>query len=193
LAATSNPGKLREIREILEPLGIEVVSAAEAGWTEEVEEDGATLAANAIKKAEAGARGTGLAALADDTGLFVEALDGAPGVWSARYGGPACDAAANRARLLRELEGVPSERRGAAFRCVVVLAMAGREPLTFEGECRGRIVETARGRSGFGYDSLFEVESTGQTFAEMTAGEKHRVSHRGRALARLRGFLAGER
>lgn len=189
VAATGNAGKLREFREILHPGGFTVVSAAEAGWTGDVVEDGDTLEANAVKKAREVARGTGLPALADDTGLFVDALGGAPGVRSARYAGPGQDPAANCDRLLRELSGVPAERRGAAFRCVIALAGPDGEVLTFEGEVRGRIAGEKRGTSGFGYDPLFEIEDLGLTFAELDAEAKHRISHRGRALARLRAHL----
>jgi len=191
LAATGNPHKLEEIRQILAGTGIAVVSTAEVGWDAEVEEDGATLEANALKKARAGAAAAGFPALADDTGLFVDALDGAPGVLSARYAGPEGDAAANCVKLLAALDGVPPRRRGAAFRCVIALVSPEGPERVFTGSVRGRITTAKRGTAGFGYDPLFEAEETGRTFAEMSAEEKHGLSHRGRALAALRDYLAG--
>jgi XTP/dITP diphosphohydrolase len=191
LAATGNPHKLEEIRQILAGTGIEVVSPAEVGWSAEVEEDGATLEANALKKARAGTAAGGIATMADDTGLFVDALDGAPGVLSARYAGPEEDPAANCAKLLAALDGMPRDRRGAAFRCVIALVSPGGPERVFEGSVRGHITTEKRGTAGFGYDPLFEAEDTGRTFAEMSAEEKHGLSHRGRALAALRGYLAG--
>ena len=122
LVSTRNPGKLAEIRRILEPVGVEVVSPRELGWDEEVPEEGATLAENALAKARAACRATGEASLGDDTGLFVDALSGAPGVHSARYAGPAADPAANCAKLLRALAGTPPEGRRAEFRCVMALS-----------------------------------------------------------------------
>ena len=190
LVATGNPGKLEEFRDLLAPAGVLVVSPREAGWAADVPEDGDTLEANALTKARAAVAATGLAALADDTGLYVEALDGAPGVRSARYAGEAQDPAANCAKLLAALEGVSPERRGAAFRCVVALATPEGEERLFEGEVRGRITTAKRGVSGFGYDPLFEAEDRGRTFAEMEAEEKHGLSHRGRALRALLRFLA---
>lgn len=189
--ATFNPHKLREFGEILEGVGVVLVSPADVGWDAEVEEDAATLEANAVKKARAGAEAAGLPALADDTGLFVDALGGAPGIHSARYAGPGRDAAANRKKLLRELAG--SEVRTAVFRCVVALAFPGGGGERFGGECRGRILASERGDGGFGYDPLFEADSTGKTLAEMVPAEKNTVSHRGRALEGLKIYLETHR
>ena len=189
LIATGNAGKLAEMRELLAAAGIDVVSPADAGWNPDVPETGETLEENAAMKARAGAAATGLLTLADDTGLFVDALGGAPGVRSARYAGEAQDPAANCARLLIALSGVRGEDRGAAFRCVVALAAPDGELRVFTGETRGRIGGEPRGASGFGYDPLFVSAETGRTFAEMDSADKHRVSHRGRALAAVRGFL----
>ncbi len=190
LVATGNEGKLEEFRDLLAPAGVQVVSPAEAGWTADVVEDGATLEENALKKARAAAA-TGLAALADDTGLFVDALNGAPGIHSARYAGEAQDPAANCAKLLAELEDVPIGARGAAFRCVVALVTPEGGERVFTGEVKGRITTEKRGESGFGYDPLFEVMERARTFAEMSADEKHGLSHRGRALRALLEFLEG--
>lgn len=189
LVGTGNPDKLAEIREILAPLGVDVVTPSQVGWVPDVAEDGDTLAANALAKARAAVAASGIPALADDTGLFVDALHGEPGVRSARYAGDAQDPAANCAKLLGELRGVAPEARGAAFRCVVALVSPEGEEHLFEGSVRGRIALVGRGTSGFGYDPLFEVEGDGRTFAEMTAEEKHRISHRGRALEALGAFL----
>ncbi len=194
--ATTNPGKLAELSALVADLGIEVVSLS-AFPPYEVEEDGATLEANAIKKALEWRRRTGLAVLADDTGLCVDELAGAPGVHSARYASqgeqPLEDfgarSRANNERLLRELAGVPPERRGAAFRCVLCLASGALEPLVVHGECRGRIALGGRGGQGFGYDPLFELPELGRTFAELNAEEKNRLSHRARAFQALRPHL----
>ncbi|HYV51529.1 MAG TPA: RdgB/HAM1 family non-canonical purine NTP pyrophosphatase [Dongiaceae bacterium] len=188
LLASRNPGKHAEIRALLRPLEIDVLGPNQAGWTEEVVEDGATLEENARKKAWAAFRATGIPAVSDDTGLFVDALDGAPGVKSARYAGEEQDPVANCAKLLRALEGVPIADRGAEFRTVLALAGNGVDQV-FMGACRGRIALDGRGEEGFGYDPIFEIPETGLTFAEMSANEKNQVSHRGRALVLLRQFL----
>ena len=207
LLASGNPGKLEEVRWLLEPVGVAVVSPREVGWPAEVEEDGLTLEANAAKKARAGFQATGLATLADDTGLFVDALAGVPGVHSARYAGPEADPAANCAKLLRELSGVSGDQRGAEFRCVLALVPGaipwegggpGPESVTepirlVSGVCRGRIRNDLRGEAGFGYDPLFQPEGSRLTFAEMPAAKKNAISHRGRALAALLQFLKLER
>ena len=188
LLASRNPGKHAEIRALLRPLDITVLGPNEAGWTEEVVEDGTTLEENARKKAWAAFRATGIPAVADDTGLFVDALGGEPGVKSARYAGEEQDPAANCAKLLRTLERVPPAERGAEFRTVLALAGDGVDQV-FVGTCRGRIALGPRGEQGFGYDPIFEISETGRTFAEMSADEKNLVSHRGRALVLLRQFL----
>jgi XTP/dITP diphosphohydrolase len=187
--ATGNPSKRAELAHLLAGMGVEIVPLAGRGAEFRVEEDGATLEANALKKARAGVAVAGFPSVADDTGLFVDALDGEPGVRSARYAGPDGDAGANCAKLQDALQGIPPEGRGAEFRCVVALATPSGEERVFEGSCPGRIAEKPRGEGGFGYDSLFEMEDSGRTFAEMSAEEKHERSHRGRALEKLRGFL----
>lgn len=188
VVASRNPGKLREIRLLLDPLGIVVLSPDDAGWAGRTVEDGQTLEENALKKAREGFAVAGLPALADDTGLFVDALGGGPGVRSARYAGEAEDPVANCAKLLGALDGVPARGRGAEFR--TVLALVGEDgERTFVGTCRGQIGESPRGEGGFGYDSLFRLPETGKTFAEMTPEEKNRISHRGRALLALRRYL----
>jgi XTP/dITP diphosphohydrolase len=196
LFATGNPGKLRELRRLVEGLPVEVISPADLpGGIPEVEEDGATFAANAEKKAVSAARASGLHAVADDSGLCVDAIYGLPGVNSARWtedeapglSGVARDEANNR-RLLRALEGVPDEVRGARYRAVLVLASPGGEVLArVEGTCRGRIATAPRGEGGFGYDPLFLPDARpGRTMAELPAGEKDALSHRGEAFRALR-------
>ncbi len=188
--ATRNGHKLAEIRAILAEAGFLILGLDEFDGAPDVEEDGATFEANAAKKAEAAARATGRVAVADDSGLVVEALGGAPGVMSARYAGAGGDGGANNALLLRELDGVPDGRRTARFVCVVAAARTGRRTRLFRGDCGGRIIRELRGEAGFGYDPLFFSDELGMTFAEAAPGEKNRASHRGRALALLREALA---
>jgi len=191
LVATRNAKKLTELRALLAPLGVVVVSADEIPDLPEVEETGATFAANAAKKAAECAAASGLWALADDSGLEVEALDGAPGIRSARFAGEHGDDAANNALLLELLADVPEERRGASFACALALARPdGRIELALEGRAHGRILRAPRGANGFGYDPLFLFTepghaATGRVFAELSTPEKSAVSHRGRALRAL--------
>lgn len=184
--ATRNPGKIAELRALLADLPVELVSAAEVAGAPEVEEDAPTLEGNARKKAQALRLHTGLPALADDTGLEVDALGGAPGVRSARFAGPHADDAANRARLLRDLDGAAD--RAARFRTVLAFA-DGEAVRFFEGVCEGRVTDAERGEGGFGYDALFQPEGETRTFAEMPAEAKNAVSHRGRALRAFADFL----
>ena len=182
--ATRNRHKVGEISALLADLPVEILSFRDFPDLPEVVEDGATLEENAVKKAEAIAGATGLPSLADDTGLEVEALGGAPGVFSARYAGPEGDYEANNEKLLNELAGVPADRRGAAFRCVVALALPSGRTRIVEGRTDGRIIEERRGSAGFGYDPLFVPDGGTRTYAEMTADEKNAISHRGKAIAK---------
>lgn len=185
VVATRNRGKLLEISSLLASAGIRVIGLDAFPEFPEVEEDGATFAANAVKKAETVARLTGRACLADDSGLVVEALGGEPGVRSARYAGVQGDDAANNARLLRELAAVPASRRGAAFCCTMALCRPGQATECFEGRVSGTIIDMPRGSGGFGYDPLFLVDGYGMTMAELPIDEKNRISHRGQALRRV--------
>jgi XTP/dITP diphosphohydrolase len=178
--ATRNPHKLEEIRAIFDFQGLEICSAIDFPDIPDVVEDGDTLEANAVKKATEICAATGLPALADDSGLEVDALNGEPGVYSARWSGEGCTYADNNARLLRELAG--SDNRRAQFRTVIALAVPGEPPQTVEGAVRGRIIEELRGDQGFGYDPLFMPDGYNQTFAELPAAVKNRISHRARAL-----------
>jgi len=184
--ATGNAGKLREFADLLAPAGFEFVSQATFG-IEPPEETGTTFVANALLKARNAARLTGLPAMADDSGLEVDALQGAPGVRSARYAGELASDADNVAKLLQALADVPDAARGARFRCVIALVMAADDPkpLIGSGEWQGRILHAPRGHAGFGYDPIFEDSASGRSAAELSAAEKHARSHRGAALAAL--------
>lgn len=191
--ATTNRGKIAELDRLLSGHGVEVVSARDLGFDQEVPETGETFADNALLKARAVSRALDLPALADDSGLVVEALVGRPGVYSARYAGPEADDAANNAKLLAEMAGVPPERRGAAFVCAMCCALPGGGLRTSEGRLAGRIALAPRGEHGFGYDPVFELPGRGLTVAQLSTEEKNAISHRGQALARmaaqLRDFL----
>jgi XTP/dITP diphosphohydrolase len=178
--ATRNTHKLEEIRAIFNIDDLDVCSALDFPDIPDTVEDRDTFEGNAIKKAQELCDATGLMTLADDSGLEVDALDGAPGVYSARYAGEPCDYAANNTKLLRELDG--KENRRARFRTVIALARPGEEPLTVEGFCEGVIIDQLRGELGFGYDPLFIPDGYDQTFAELPAEVKNKISHRANAL-----------
>jgi len=180
--ASHNPGKLREIADLLEPFGMTVTSAGDLGLAEP-EETGATFAENAALKARAATQGAGLPALADDSGLAVRALGGQPGIHSARWAGPDKDFGAAMARVEREL-GQTDDRR-AAFVCALCLAWPDGAQETFEGRVEGQLVSPPRGGRGFGYDPIFVPEGYEITFGEMVPAEKHKISHRARAFAKL--------
>jgi XTP/dITP diphosphohydrolase len=186
LVASGNPGKLREIEAILANYAIEAVPAA-AFAIPEVEETGLSFIENAILKARHASRHAGLPALADDSGLEVDSLGGAPGIYSARYAGPGASDADNNAKLLAALRDVPPERRTARFRCVMAVLRHADDPSPFiaEGVWEGVILEQPRGTGGFGYDPLFLVPERGRASAELAAEEKNRLSHRARALHAL--------
>jgi XTP/dITP diphosphohydrolase len=184
--ATGNAGKLRELAALLSDLPVELVPQTDIPGAPAVDEDQPTLHGNARKKAWTLHRLSGLPALADDTGLEVDALDGAPGVRSARFAGEAADDAANRALLLERL--LRTSDRQARFRTVVAFAL-DEQVVYFEGTCAGRVAREERGSGGFGYDALFVPEGSTRTFAEMSDAEKNRISHRARALQRVRAYL----
>jgi XTP/dITP diphosphohydrolase len=182
--ASRNPGKTAEIRDLLAGFPVDVRDLTDFGPIPEVEEDGATFEENAYKKASFTARVLGVPALSDDSGLCVPALDGAPGVHSARYGGPGLNDADRCRRLIDAMRG--RDDRRAAFECVLSLAVPSGPALTYEGRCEGVLAEAPSGANGFGYDPVFFYPPLGRTFAELARDEKGRVSHRGRALAELR-------
>jgi XTP/dITP diphosphohydrolase len=192
ILASNNGKKLAELRALLAPLGIEVVPQGELGVCE-AEEPHCTFVENALAKARHAALATGLPALADDSGLCVDALGGAPGVISARYAGEPKSDARNNEKLLADLAPFAQEQeRCAHFACVLALvrSAADPQPLIAEGECRGHILAAPRGTGGFGYDPLFWLPELGKTMAELDAGEKNGISHRARAMARLLERLA---
>jgi XTP/dITP diphosphohydrolase len=185
--ATNNPNKLKEIQSLM-PAGIEIISLKDIGCTEDIPETGETLEANAFQKARYLKEQYGYDCFADDTGLEVEALNGAPGVYSARYAGPERSAEANMAKILTELDG--KENRKAQFRTAVALILNGKEQL-FEGKVEGHISKTKQGEEGFGYDPIFLPENNLRSFAQMSMSEKGAISHRGRAVRKLVDFLKG--
>jgi XTP/dITP diphosphohydrolase len=184
VVASHNPGKLREIRELLEPLGVVALGAAELGL-DEPEETGTTFEDNAILKARTSADASGRMALADDSGLCVDALDGAPGVCSARWAGPNKDFRIAMARVERELEARTEQAPRAKFVCVLALAEPHGEVKTFLGEVRGRLTFPPRGDKGFGYDPIFVADGMKETFGEIEPPTKHGMSHRARAFKKL--------
>lgn len=188
--ASGNRGKLKEISRILEEFGMAVVSQGELG-VEPVEETGVSFIENALLKARHAAAVTGLPAIGDDSGLAVDALDGAPGIYTARYAGEGCNSDDNIDKLLLELQGIPEAKRGAQFHCAVVYVSSATdpEPLIAEGIWRGQILKARRGDAGFGYDPVFFDEAAGKSAAELEAADKDRLSHRGKALRRLRELL----
>jgi XTP/dITP diphosphohydrolase len=191
LLATRNSGKIAELRAMLSDLDLEVLSLDEVPEAPEVAEDGATFRDNALKKAKAAADATGLMTLADDSGLEVDALNGSPGVYSARYAGDHADDMANNTKLLSELEGVPADRRSARFRCVIVVYHPSGRWIDLDGKCEGRIAGRPTGEQGFGYDPVFFLPGLGKTMAQLTPEEKNSLSHRGAAFKKLRKELPG--
>jgi XTP/dITP diphosphohydrolase len=181
--ATTNQNKVREFKSFTKDFPVEVKSLADFGPLPLVIEDGLTFDANAYKKALHYARVLGIPAIADDSGLSVEALGGAPGVWSARYAGENATDAQNCEKMLREMQGV--ENRRASFTCVLSIAVPAGPALTYEATCDGTILETPQGSNGFGYDPLFYFEPLGKSFAELSLEEKNKVSHRGKVLTEL--------
>jgi XTP/dITP diphosphohydrolase len=187
--ASANPAKAAELRALLNGLPFRILDVGDFPGLALPAEDELSYSDNALAKARSVAAATGHLALGDDSGLEVDALGGAPGVSSARYGGPGLDDAGRCRALLRALAGVPPGRRSARFRCVVALAGPGGREATVEGVAEGLILQAPRGAGGFGYDPLFLYPPLAATFAELPSGAKHRVSHRGRALARAREAL----
>ena len=192
--ASHNPHKLVEIREILQPLGIDVVLESELGVAVEVEETGTTFAENAYLKAKAVMEATGLPALADDSGIAVKALGGAPGIYSARYGGdPTLDDWGRLQLLLQNTAQVPDGQRQAKFVAAIALVYPDGRQIAVQGEVHGELLRQPVGEGGFGYDPIFYYPPAGKSFAQLTAEEKNQVSHRARALRSLVENLSEER
>lgn len=189
--ATANPGKVRELAALLADLDMEIVPQS-AFRVPEAEETGSSFVENAILKARNAARHTGLAAVADDSGLEVDALAGAPGIYSARYAGPEASDRDNLQKLLAELHDVPEARRTARYQCLIVFLRHAHDPtpIICQGTWEGLIARTPRGEHGFGYDPIFCLPSLGKTAAEIDPDLKNRLSHRGQALRCLRSILA---
>ena len=189
--ATGNQGKVKEMSDVLTAFGFEVIAQTDLG-IQSPEETGLTFVENAILKARYAAEKSGLPAIADDSGLVVDALNGAPGLYSARYAGESATDAENRRKLLDELTYVPLAERGAKFvSCIVFLQHpTDPSPIIAEGECRGRIALNERGENGFGYDNLFFSPEQGCTFGELDTAEKKKISHRARALSVLKQRLS---
>ncbi len=187
LLASHNKGKIAELQALMHTVStdIEVLSMSDIGFHDDIVEDGDTFAENALIKSRTGAR-LGYITVADDSGLMVDALGGAPGVYSARYAGEECDNAKNNEKLLQALNMVPAEDRTAKFVSVVACSFPdGREDIVVRGECPGTILTEFRGQGGFGYDPLFWYEPMAKTYAEMTADEKNQISHRGKAMQKF--------
>lgn len=193
--ATGNRNKAAEIADLLDDVPLQLTTLADLGLQIEVEEDGDSFQANALKKARAVAEATGMPAIADDSGLEVMTLDGAPGIRSARFAGEAATDEENNSLLLSMLEGVAGEERAARFVCVAALVrtVAGNEPVevTFRGEWEGRIADSRAGENGFGYDPVFLIPEKGATVAQLPPQYKQRHSHRARAFRRLADYLKG--
>ena len=189
LVATGNPGKMREVSHILNGLPFRVLSFQDLGMSMTVEETGATFAENAILKASAYCASAGMLTMADDSGLVVDALDGRPGVLSARYGGEGLTDPQRVELLLRELEGVPWEKRTARFRCVIALTWPGGQVETVEGVVEGVIQYEPEGCNGFGYDPIFHLPERVCTTAQLSTSDKNRISHRGQAVRKAAELL----
>ena len=190
VVATGNKGKFKEIEALLRGCLDRLLSPADFSEFPAVEEDGLTFEENAIKKAKAAAAITGKPVIADDSGLVVDALEGRPGVYSARFAGEGASDADNNRKLLNELAQVPLDKRSAAFHCVIALCFPDGRCHTFGGELRGMILDSPRGAEGFGYDPLFLLPDHKMTLAELPMAKKNQISHRGKALAGLKAFIA---
>ncbi len=188
--ASRNKKKIGEMRTLLSQMrDIEVLSLDDIGYTGDIEEDGRSFTENAMIKANVPAK-MGYIGIAHDSGLEVDALGGAPGIFSARFAGGHASDEANNAKLLSELKDVPSDKRGARYVCAIACVFPDGRILTVQDTCKGRIIDTPRGEGGFGYDPYFYIDEKGMTFAEMTAEAKHAMSHRGKAMRRFAKMLA---
>jgi XTP/dITP diphosphohydrolase len=189
IIATKNIGKAKEFEKLFLPKGLAVKTLLDYPDIEDVEETGTTFEENAILKAETIANNLGVRVIADDSGLEIDALEGRPGVYSARYAGPEKNDENNIDKVLEELQGVPEEERTARFCCALAMAEPGMETLTVFGTCEGRILNERRGTNGFGYDPIFFVEEEGKAMAELASNEKNKISHRAKAIRQLDDLL----
>lgn len=186
IIATQNKGKAKDFEALFGPLGYDVLTLRDVAQDMDVEETGVTFEENAILKAEAVAEALQTTVIADDSGLEIDALNGEPGVYSARYAGEAKSDEANIDKVLSKLEGVPEEERTARFRCVLAIASPNKETITYSGSCEGMILSERRGENGFGYDPIFYVPGEGKAMAELVPAEKAAISHRGNAIRELK-------
>jgi XTP/dITP diphosphohydrolase len=191
MVATQNRGKVREIKKVMKGLGFRILSLNDFPEVPQVEEDGKSFLENALKKARFYSKYSGRLTLADDSGLEVDILKGRPGVYSARYAGEGASTQENNQKLLKEMEAIPLSKRGARFKCVLAVVSPEGKEVVVEGSCRGRIGFKEVGKKGFGYDPLFVLPSYGKTMAQLTLEEKNRISHRGKALRKLRKIIKG--
>ena len=188
--ATANPGKIKEMREVLSGLGIEAISRKELGIDIEIEETGTTFFENALLKAKTICEKSGLPAIADDSGLAVDALDGSPGVYSSTYGGESMDDAGRCEYLLKNMENM--EQRSAKFVCTIVCAYPDGKVISAQGECHGALARSPRGSNGFGYDPIFIADGKDRTMAELPLQEKNAISHRGKAIREFASQIRNE-
>lgn len=189
IVASRNSGKILEINQLLKGCVTNILSLQDFPDLPEIVEDGATFEENALKKARIAALAVGKPVVADDSGLMVDSLGGSPGVYSARFAGDGATDTENNEKLLKELSGIPTEKRHAFFRCVIAICFQDGTCKTFSGELEGLILNAPRGTGGFGYDPLFLVREYGKTLAELPMEIKNRISHRGKALNKLKSFL----
>ena len=190
IIATQNLGKAKDFEALFRPYGYEILTLRDIAEEIDVEETGTTFEENAILKAETVAKLLNTAVIADDSGLEIDALDGEPGVYSARYAGGEKSDSANIDKVLEKMKGIPEEKRHARFRCVLAIAVPGKETKTFSGSCEGYIIEERIGENGFGYDPIFWVPSEGRTLAELQPQEKAAISHRGNAMREMQLSLS---
>ena len=189
MIATRNKGKIREIREVLNGLGLRIYALSDFPDVPEIKEDGKSFTENALKKARFYSKYFGMLAIADDSGLEVDSLKGLPGIYSARYAGEEASSQANNQKLLSALEGVPVSKRGAKFKCLLAMVSPDGKEAIAEGSCKGSIGFKEKGKRGFGYDPLFILPKNGKTMAELSLEEKNKISHRGKALRKLRKLM----
>lgn len=189
IVATRNKGKIREIREALKGLGLRIYALSDFSDVPEIEEDGKSFAENALKKAHFYSKYFGKLTIADDSGLEVDGLGGLPGIYSARYAGEGASGQENNQKLLREMQGLPVSKRGARFRCIIAAVSHDGKEAVAEGSCKGRIGFKEKGKKGFGYDPLFVLPNSKKTMAELSLEEKNAISHRGKAIRKIRRII----
>jgi XTP/dITP diphosphohydrolase len=189
MIATRNKGKIREIREALNGLGLRIYALSDFPSVPDIEEDGKNFTENALKKARFYSKYFKMLTIADDSGLEVDSLKGLPGIYSARYAGQGASSQTNNQKLISALEGVPISKRGARFKCILAMVSPDGKEAIAEGSCKGSIGFKEKGKRGFGYDPLFILPKNGKTMAELSLEEKNKISHRGKALRKIRKLI----